>query len=75
MHYLRSSPTQEINEEPNIKNYTFSFCFFISSLQRVRQINSYFNYLLCEELFLYFTVEIAKTNNYWPMVIFIAVGQ
>jgi hypothetical protein len=41
----------------------------------MRQIDSYFSYLLCEEPFLHFTVEMAKTNDCWPTVIFIAVGQ
>jgi hypothetical protein len=72
---VRASPTRELNKEPNVKNYTFSFCFFISSLQRVRQTYSYFSYLLREEPFLHFTVEMAKTNNCWPTVIFIAIDQ
>jgi hypothetical protein len=72
---VRASPTRELNKEPNVKNYTFSFCFFISSLQRVRQTNSYFSYLLREESFLHFTVEMAKTNNCWPTVIFIVIDQ
>jgi hypothetical protein len=41
----------------------------------MRQTDSYFSYLLCEEPFLYFPVEMAKTNDCWPIVIFIAVGQ
>jgi hypothetical protein len=39
------------------------------------QTNSYFSYLLCKEPFLHFTIEMAKTNDCWPTVIFIAVGQ
>jgi len=72
---LRASLTGELNEEPNVKNYPFNFCFSISSLQRMRQTYSYFSYLLYEEPFLYFPVEMAKTNDCWPIVIFIAVGQ
>jgi len=41
----------------------------------MRQIDSYFSYLLCEEPFLHFTVEMAKTNDCWPTIIFIAGGQ
>jgi hypothetical protein len=72
---LRASLTGELNEELNVKNYPFNFCFSISSLQRMRQTDSYFSYLLCEEPFLYFPVEMAKTNDCWPIIIFIAVGQ
>jgi len=72
---VRASLTRELNEELNIKNCPFSFCFSIFSLQCMRQTDSYFSYLLCEEPFLYFTVEMAKTNDCWPTVIFIAVGQ
>jgi hypothetical protein len=61
---------KKLNKKSNVKNYTFSFRLFIFSFQRLRQTNSYFNYLLCEELFLYFHVEIAKTNDYWPIVYF-----
>jgi len=72
--YLRASPTRELNEESNIKKCPFSFYFSISSLQRIRQTYNYFSYLLCEEPFLHFTVEMEKINNCWPTVIFIAVG-
>jgi hypothetical protein len=65
----------EPNEEPNVKSYPFSFCFSISSLQRMSQTNSYFSYLLCKEPFLHFTIEMTKTNDCWPTVIFITVGQ
>jgi len=72
---VRASPTRKLNKELNVKNCTFSFCFFISSLQRMRQTDSYFSYLLREEPFLHFTVEMTKTNNCWPMIIFIAINQ
>jgi len=73
--YFIASPTGKLNKKLNVKNYFFSFCFSISSFQRMRQTNSYFSYLLYKESFLYFSIEIAKTNDYWPTVIFIAVGQ
>jgi hypothetical protein len=41
----------------------------------MRQTDSYFSYLLREEPFLHFTVEMTKTNNCWPTVIFIAIDQ
>jgi len=68
---FRAKPTGELNEEPNVKNCPFSFCFSISSLQHMRQIDGYFNYLLCEEPFLYFTVEMAKTNNFLDLLLLI----
>jgi len=62
-------------KELNIKNYTFNFCFCISLFQRLRQTNSYFSYLSCEDPFLHFLVEMAKANDCWPTANFIAVGQ
>jgi hypothetical protein len=73
--YFIASPTGKLNKKLNVKNYFFSFCFFISSFQSMRQTNSYFSYLLYKESFLHFSIEIAKTNDCWPTVIFIAVGQ
>jgi len=73
--YLRASLTGELNEKSNVKKCPFSFYFSISSLQCMRQTDSYFSYLLCEEPFLHFTVEMAKINDYWQTVIFIDVGQ
>jgi hypothetical protein len=70
--YFIASPTGKLNKKLNVKNYFFSFCFSISSFQRMRQTNSY---LLYKESFLHFSIEIAKTNDCWPTVIFIAVGQ
>jgi len=66
---------RELNEEPNVKNCTFSFRFCISSLQRLRQTDSYFSYLSCEESFLHFHIEMVKANDCWPTTIFIAVSQ
>jgi len=68
---FRAKPTGELNEDPNIKNYPFSFCFSISSLQHMRQTDGYFNYLLCEEPFLHFTVKMAKTNDFLDFLLLI----
>ena len=72
---IRASPTGKLNEETNLKSYTFSFCLCFYSLQWLRQTNSYFSSLSFEELFLHFPVEMAKENDCWPTAIFIAICQ
>ena len=72
---IRASPTGELNEEANLKSYTFSFCLCFYSLQWLRQTNSYFSSLSFEEPFLHFPVEMAKENDCWPTAIFIVICQ
>ena len=57
-----ASPTERQNEYSNVKKYPAFFSSFL-----------HFSYLLREESFLYFLVEIAKTNDCLSTIIFIAI--
>ena len=58
-----------------LKIVLLAFVSLFLHSQRMSQTDSYFTYLLCEEPFLHFTVEMTKTNDCWPTIIFIAVGK
>ena len=58
-----------------LKIILLAFVSLFLHSQCMSQTDSYFTYLLCEEPFLHFTVEMTKTNDCWPTIIFIAVGK